>query len=69
MCAEDPYLWLENISDPKVLEWIDRKNRVFRERFGGLSDKLLPRVLHYQSYPVVVQLVCAGEQLFTLERL
>ncbi|MFA4669046.1 prolyl oligopeptidase family serine peptidase [Pyrococcus kukulkanii] len=50
---EDPYLWMENLQDERVLKLIEEENRRFRKFVGELSDKLFPEVWEYFSIPTV----------------
>lgn len=65
---EDPYLFLENINSSEVLGFINAKNRLFRGKFGVISDKLLPRILQLYNIPIVVQLRCSKNGLYILAR-
>ena len=40
MELHDPYLWLEDIKNPRVIRWVDRENRRLK-RFLGEKPKLL----------------------------
>ncbi|NJE00988.1 prolyl oligopeptidase family serine peptidase [Thermococcus sp. JdF3] len=50
---EDPYLWMENLKDERLLRLIEEENKRFREFIGGLSDELFPEVWEYYSIPVL----------------
>lgn len=51
---QDKYLWLENLEDTRVLEWIDKRNKELREFLNGLPDKLFPRMLRYYEIPYII---------------
>jgi len=50
---EDPYIWMENLKDERVLKLVEEENKRFREFVGGLSDELFPEVWEYYSIPVL----------------
>ncbi|MDV3103462.1 prolyl oligopeptidase family serine peptidase [Thermococcus waiotapuensis] len=50
---EDPYIWMENLSDERVLKLVNEENRRFREFIGNLSDELFPEVWEYSSLPAL----------------
>ena len=50
---EDPYLWMENLQDERVLKLIEEENRRFRKFVGELSDELFSEVWEYFSIPTV----------------
>lgn len=47
----DPYLWLENLSDPNVIEWINSENKRTREFLRELSLVYFKKLEKYYSYP------------------
>jgi len=50
---EDPYIWMENLNDERVLKLVEEENKRFREFVGNLSDELFPEVWKYYSMPVI----------------
>ena len=50
---EDPYIWMEDLNDERVLRLVEEENRKFREFIGELSDELFPEVWEYHSIPVL----------------
>lgn len=50
---EDPYIWMENLSDERVLKLVEEENRRFREFIGKLNDELFPEVWEYYSMPAL----------------
>jgi len=52
---EDPYIWMENLNDERVIEFINEENARFREFLGDLPDKLIEEVRHYYYLPNVVE--------------
>ncbi|AAL80949.1 S9 family peptidase [Pyrococcus furiosus DSM 3638] len=50
---EDPYIWMENLEDERVLKIIEEENKRFREFIGELSDKLFPEVWEQFSQPTI----------------
>ncbi len=50
---EDPYVWMENLEDERVLGLVEEENKRFREFIGELSDELFPEVWEYYSMPTL----------------
>ncbi|ASJ07089.1 prolyl oligopeptidase family serine peptidase [Thermococcus pacificus] len=50
---EDPYIWMENLNDERVLKLVEEENKRFREFIGDLSDELFPEVWEYYSMPTL----------------
>ncbi|HDZ35797.1 MAG TPA: S9 family peptidase, partial [Thermococcus sp.] len=50
---EDPYIWMENLSDERVLNLVEEENKRFREFIGKLNDELFPEVWEYYSMPAL----------------
>ena len=74
---EDPYLWMENLSDERVLKFIEEENAHFREFIGDIPDKLIDEVKEYYYLPniwraqltekgIFVQINEKGRQLIKL---
>ncbi|AFK22769.1 prolyl oligopeptidase family serine peptidase [Pyrococcus sp. ST04] len=51
----DPYEWMENLNDERVLKLVEDENRRFREFIGKLSEELFPEVWKYFSIPTIYQ--------------
>ncbi|WP_324735764.1 prolyl oligopeptidase family serine peptidase [Thermococcus sp. SY098] len=50
---EDPYLWMENLNDRRVLKFIEEENKRFREFIGDLPEKLIDDVRNYYYLPSI----------------
>ncbi|NJE84462.1 S9 family peptidase [Thermococcus sp. CX2] len=50
---EDPYVWMENLQDERVLKLVEEENKRFREFIGELSDELFPEVKELYFLPIV----------------
>ncbi|MDK2913782.1 MAG: prolyl oligopeptidase [Thermococcaceae archaeon] len=50
---EDPYLWMENLQDERVLKLVEEENKRFREFVGEISEKLFPEVWELYSIPTI----------------
>ncbi|AEH24451.1 prolyl oligopeptidase family serine peptidase [Pyrococcus yayanosii] len=50
---EDPYLWMENLSDERVLKLVEDENGRFRALVARLSDELYPEVKELYFLPIV----------------
>ena len=52
---EDPYIWMENLKDERVLKFIQEENTRFREFIGDLPEKLIEEVREYYYLPNIVR--------------
>lgn len=52
---EDPYIWMENLSDERVLKFIEEENARFREFISDLPDKLIEEVRRYYHLPNITR--------------
>lgn len=50
---DDPYVWMENLQDERVLKLIEEENRRFRELVGDLGDELFSEVWELYSIPTL----------------
>ena len=50
---DDPYIWMENLNDERVLKLIEEENKRFRKFVGELSEDLFPEVWEYYSIPTL----------------
>ncbi|ACJ16098.1 prolyl endopeptidase [Thermococcus onnurineus NA1] len=50
---DDPYMWMEDLQDERVLKLVEEENKRFREFIGELSDELFPEVWEYYSMPTL----------------
>lgn len=64
----DPYLWLEDIENPKVREWALKRSRESRRRLEDFSQKLLNRILEYYRVPYVVLAQLTRKGIYMLVR-
>ncbi|ASJ04524.1 prolyl oligopeptidase family serine peptidase [Thermococcus barossii] len=65
---KDPYLWMENLRDERVLRLVDEENKRFGEFIGGLSDELFPEVWEYYSIPTLHQARLTEEGVIAMYR-
>ncbi|AFL94261.1 putative Prolyl oligopeptidase (preP) [Thermococcus cleftensis] len=65
---EDPYLWMENLRDERVLSLVEEENARFREFIGSLSDELFPEVWEYYSIPTLHQARLTEEGVIAMYR-
>ncbi|HHI00434.1 MAG TPA: S9 family peptidase, partial [Thermococcus litoralis] len=52
---EDPYIWMEDLKDERVLKFIQEENTRFREFIGDLPEKLIEEVREYYYLPNIVR--------------
>jgi len=50
----DPYLWLENLEDPKVVKWFSKRNDATRKLLSPISKKLESRIRRCYAIPYVL---------------
>ncbi len=65
---EDPYLWMENLKDPKVLNWALNEHKRTSDFLSQLSRKLEPRIAKYYSIPHIVMTSISRRGYFALIR-
>ncbi|MCS7369478.1 MAG: prolyl oligopeptidase family serine peptidase [archaeon GBS-70-058] len=64
----DPYMWLENLNDPNVIQWaLERSDRA-RMILEPLSRKLMSRISKYYSLPYVISVDISKSNIFILLR-
>ena len=49
----DPFIWLEDLDDPRTREFIEEHNRRFREFTGDLPNRFVDRIRRYYSVPYI----------------
>ncbi|MEM2300897.1 MAG: prolyl oligopeptidase family serine peptidase [Sulfolobales archaeon] len=62
MNPNDPYLWLEDLSDKKVIEWAYEQDRIAREYVRAPSERLYERLLklYEEPFPYAFRVTRAG---------
>ncbi len=65
---DDPYIWLENLEDPKTKKFIEEHNRKLREFLGDLPQKLLKEVERYFYIPYIIQYKATEGRVYVLFR-
>jgi len=68
MVVEDPYLWLEDLGNKRVVEWALRQSRESVESLRPLSDRLYEHVLHFYKLPYLMQSVITDRGYMVLLR-
>ena len=69
MTSEDPYLWLEDIEDPRVVEWALRRDEKTRKLLADAASAIARRAAKLFSTPYVVTIKAGERGYFILERL
>jgi len=64
----DPYLWLEEMADPRVGEWAKARDDEARRVLAPISRALRPRIAEYYGVPMVLMLEASRRGLLTLSR-
>ncbi|RLE53981.1 MAG: S9 family peptidase, partial [Candidatus Methanomethylicota archaeon] len=65
---EDPYVWMENLEDPKVIDWALNENKRTKTVLRELSSKLVTRIEKYYSIPYILATSISKRGCFTLIR-
>ncbi len=65
---EDPHLWLENLENPKVIDWATVRDAETRSALAPISNSLRSRIAAYYSIPVVISLKASRRGVFALTR-
>ena len=50
---EDPYQWMENLKDERVLKFVEKENRRLREFLGDVTGELIEEVRKYYYMPSI----------------
>ena len=69
MTLEDPYLWLEDIRDPRVVEWALKRDEKTRSFLGDVANALSCRAAELYSAPYLMSVRVGEKGYFILERL
>ena len=64
----DPYIWLENLEDPRTKKFIEEHNAKLRKFLGDLPQKLLKRVERYFYIPYIIQYKATESKVYVLVR-
>ena len=64
----DPYIWLENLEDPKVIEWVTARDAEARSALAPISKGLRSRIETYYGIPLVISLEASRRGVFALIR-
>ncbi|MEM1510129.1 MAG: prolyl oligopeptidase family serine peptidase [Thermoproteota archaeon] len=65
---QDPYIWLENLEDPAVVNWVLEKNKKARELLSMCSRTLVKKLEKYYDIPTVVKVVVGKGWYYALIR-
>ena len=64
----DPHLWLEEMDDPRVVDWVDARNEETKKALGSLPGVLNPRIGRYYGIPLAITLEASKAGVFSLFR-
>ena len=65
---EDPYIWMENLNDPKLIKWIEEENARFRNFVRDFPKKLQKRIEKYYEIPSILQVMVTDIGYYMLVR-
>ncbi len=66
---EDPLLWMEDLNDPRVKDFIIRENMRLREFLGELPERWYPEIKKYYSLPYLIKASITTSGYFKLYRM
>ncbi len=64
----DPYIWMENLKDPRVSSWINERNTRTRQVLAPYAEALYPRLLRLLTLPTPIMVRTSRKGLFVLMR-
>mgnify|MGYP003877368305 CR=1 FL=1 len=62
----DPYIWMENLTDPRLKEWISNQNDKTRKFLEKLPEELEPRIAKYFKIPYIQTVTVTKKGYFFL---
>ena len=65
---DDPYLWMEDLENPKVLEWALREDERARRALKEVAAKLKPRIEKLYFVPYLIKVIATEHGYLTLVR-
>jgi len=65
---EDKFIWLEDLDNPRTLEFVERHNKRFREYIGSLPEKFFPRIMKYYGVMHVYMFKPTEKGIYLLTR-
>jgi len=68
MNEEDKYIWMENLDDPRVLDFIDRENKKLREYLGDSPNILAEEIKKYFYVTSLMHAELTSDGFFALFR-
>jgi len=66
--TNDPYIWMENLDDPRTRDFIESENKRFREFIGDLPKEFEDEVKKYFYKTTLVHAMLASDGFFALLR-
>ncbi len=66
--SEDPFIWLEDLNDPRTKKFIEEHNRKFREFVGDLPDRYRDKVRKYYEIPYIMSFEPTDKGFYMLVR-
>jgi len=68
LSVTDPYIWMENLNDVRVISFVERENNRFRKYIGELSKKLEDRIKKYMFIPIIIKMKISDRGYFYLTK-
>ena len=64
----DAFIWLENLSDPKTIKFIEEHNKRFRDFVGNLPNMFINRIKRYYDLPFIGIIKATSKGVYAIVR-
>ncbi|MCD6195695.1 MAG: S9 family peptidase [Staphylothermus sp.] len=61
---DDPYIWMENLKDLRVLEFIRRHNERFKNLVKRISEEYIKKIKKYYNVPTVMDIAPSDKGIY-----
>ncbi len=65
---DDPYIWMEDLENPRVLDFIEKENKRFKVFVNALPEIMHSRVARYYYKPSLIHAQSVGKDIFLLKQ-
>jgi len=66
--VSDVYIWLEDLSNPDTLRFIEEHNKRFRDFMGDLPNMFIDRVKRYYGLSFIIEVKATEEGVYAIVR-
>ena len=64
----DPYVWMENLKDSRVLEFIQKHNERFKNLVRGISEEYIEKIKKYYDVPTIIDIAPSDKGIYFIIR-